>query len=202
MTSTATFTIASSANNARAVGLDSGTYPPGEGMQLRDTALIPARIWTGANYRVDVGLFRWDTSSLPYGVIVTNAQLRVECGAAFADGDGRSITADWYVWDGSSASDHSVTAGTNALAGALISTSFAIGSPSTLTLLNPNDYISRTGYTYLRLHVSGGPPTAYNNIQIEEYGNTNGKTPAQLIVDYIDFPGQGRVTSVPLSAVG
>jgi hypothetical protein len=81
--------------------------------------------------------------------------------------DGRSLIGSWI--DGSanwpiSASDWVADAGTSALAGTALS-SIPVGSQTTINLSGAGQ-VSLTGYTGLRLGLSGAAPSGDNYLQI------------------------------------
>jgi hypothetical protein len=137
----------------------------------------------GADYFVDVAALRFETSSLPENATITQAVLRFRV-TARVNADGRSITADWYSsanWPIGTGT-YTATAGTDAHAGTSIS-SLTAGADNDLVLLNPAANINLSGYTGLRLHISGGIPTGDNSVAIVAFENTTFVEP-RLIVTY------------------
>ena len=95
------------------------------------------------------------------------------------------------------AADWTLTSGTNALAGTDI-TSLSKNSTVELTLANPGN-ISLTGYTGLRLGISGGQPSGDNHVQFATLEHSLQPEP-QLVVTYSTSGGATRLsnTSVPV----
>src|SRR5439155_13028215 len=106
-----------------------------------------------------------DTSALPDNATVTSATLKVYV-TAKADADDRSLMAEYYSssnWPIDPA-DYSLSSSGNALSGADI-TGITVGSVNSFALTGLTG-ISTTGYTGLRLHVSGGQPNGDNLVQM------------------------------------
>lgn len=157
-------------------------YPPPAVASFRSSFVDAGRTLSGGNYEVATMLLRWDTSSLPDSCYITSASLYGFITAA-TNTDGRNATFDWAFWDGSSISDLSITAQTNAHAGTALSSLTAF-TYATFALVNGNPYISRTGYTYLRGHIDGGIPTGVNDIEFYDENWGTGATYPQLTVNY------------------
>jgi hypothetical protein len=132
-------------------------------------------------YEVRVGLVRFDTSGLPDNATVTGASLKLYVTSA-ASADGRSLVGEWYPanWP-IGAADYTSGAATTALTGTAIQ-SLAGNQTNTLALQNLGS-VSTTGYTALRLEISGGQPTGENSVYFAAF--ENGSQPgAQLVVTY------------------
>lgn len=156
-----------------------GSYPPGSTPSFNSTdSFIYADKEFLGSYRVGNALLKFDTSALPDNAQVTFATLRVWV-AAKANINARNLTADWFTWTGTS-SDYTEAAGTNALSGVAIS-SITANSDNDFTLSNVQN-VSTSGFTYLRLHISGGQPSGQNYVAISTYEDTN--TEPRLIVTY------------------
>lgn len=178
-----TFTVASTSDHGRVGRSEVGVYPP-TGTISSDSFIEPMRSYTSGDnaYYLRNGLLRFDTSSLPDNSSVTGVTLRLANTVfGYSSGDSRQLTIDWYPWDGTS-TDYSETALTNAFAGRDI-LSHNYNTWNEYDLLNPDQYVSRTGYTYLRLHISGGQPTGQNTISFREFGSD---APPELIVTYTE----------------
>jgi hypothetical protein len=99
----------------------------------------------------------------------------------------RQFVADWYAWDGTSASDWTATVGTDAISGVDIDL-LADGAWFIARLDNADANISRTGMTHLRIGISGGIPSETNSVDFIdawniEFGHTTFGF-AELIVDF------------------
>lgn len=120
---------------------------------------------------------RVDTSSLPDDAQVSSATLTVYV-VGKSDADGRSLIGSWYP--GSSwpidASDHVADVGTTALSGTTVA-SLPVGAKSAVSLVSPGQ-VSVTGYTGLRLGLSGGAPSGDNYLQI---ASADGSKPAATL---------------------
>ncbi|MDQ4142143.1 MAG: hypothetical protein M3198_00100 [Actinomycetota bacterium] len=144
---------------------------------------------SSGQFNVHNGFTKWDTSSLPDDAVIDAATLRLAVDDAESP-EGRNLTADWYNWSRIECSDFSESAQTTALQGVPLNAiadspngTFAIND---FVLSGYGANVSRTGYTGLRLHVSGGQPTAENFIKFASLEATYPEInpPAQLVVTY------------------
>lgn len=145
----------------------------------------PYKAFDGANYDIRNLLLRFDTGSvLPDTAIVTGATLRLRI-ESHSDVDTRSITADWNgAWTGVAA-DWSIAALTTAHAGTALSTFTTDNFDYDFTLTGyGGGNVSTTGYTNLRVHISGGAPTGYNYVAVSAFGHATNPAP-RIIVDYV-----------------
>ena len=163
-------------------GPQSGGYPPSGSAAANTTGtlLTAGRRLAFGNYQVLTGLLRFDTSSLPDGATVTGVKLRGYL-TSVADADDRTLIGEWYSAWPIDAADWTLTSGTNALAGTDI-TSLSKNSTVELTLANPGN-ISLTGYTGLRLGISGSQPGGDNHVQFATLEHPSRPEP-QLLVTY------------------
>lgn len=199
-----TFDINVGANDQYVYKRTVATWPP-TGSVLRDTtfeAMYAEKDYNAGrnDFTIINPLLKWDTSSLPDGAIITGATLRIWVSLK-SDANSKSLTAGWYAWDGTSDTDYSEAAETNAHTGTALS-AITTATTNDFALTNAAANISTTGTTSLRLHLSdGAQPTGDNYVEIQasEHPATN---PPQLIVNYTDPAGQGRITFVPSSSVG
>jgi hypothetical protein len=133
------------------------------------------------DYEVIVPLLRFDTSGLPDGATITSATLRVFV-TKKGDADDRSLMAEWYP--GSSwpidAADFALSSSGSALAGSDV-TGLTVGAVNALVLSGLSS-VSTTGWTGLRLHLSGGQPAGDNYVQMAAFGSAN--PAAELVVTY------------------
>lgn len=172
------FTISSGANDGKCEG-SSASYPPAYVYHdTTDVLANAARVFGGGIYYVDQALFRWDTSPLPDGAIVTGAEASIHVFNVY-NVDARQVVADWRVMDGTSA-DYSPTAISNAFSGVALA-SVPVGANYIFTLDNAPANVSLTGMTGLRFHISGTAPTGQNQCQFDTYESGN---PAVLTVFY------------------
>jgi hypothetical protein len=133
-------------------------------------------------YEISDGLLRFDTSALPDNAVVTSAVLRLWVQSR-TSADNRDLVAEWYP--GSSwpidGADWTATASSTASTGGGLQ-SLTVGAFNDLALMGLSS-ISTTGYTGLRLHVSGGQPTGENNAVIAAF-EAGSATAARLVVNY------------------
>jgi hypothetical protein len=97
------------------------------------------------------------------------------------DVDNRAMTGEWYTFDGTlSSNEFTVTAVADAFSTDI--TGIATAQTVDFALTTPTN-VNRTGYTGLRLHVSGGQPTGFNYVEFATLEHATNPAP-QLIVDY------------------
>ena len=148
------------------------------------------------NYQIFDGLVRFDTSSLPDNAQISSATLSIYA-VGKVDGDGRSLIGSWYSaanWP-IDAPDWTADAGTTALTGTPLS-ALTTNTTNTLTLQTPT-LINLTGYTGLRLGLSGNAPANDNYLQIAAIDGTN--PAARLTVTYLAPPPPAPVnTALPV----
>lgn len=179
----ATFNIAADGDDG-AVEQTGATYPPSTNTFTTGSVLVSRSKPSG--YSVEVGLLKWDTSSLPDGATITAATLRGWCQDK-ASTDNLSLTADWYNWGAAvDSADWTNTPGTSAHAGTALS-AITLGADNDFALVNPAGNVSRTGTTYLRLHISqrasDAAPTGNNYVQLASHEHAT-LVEARLIVTY------------------
>lgn len=178
------FDIQASGDDGRVFGKSHSHYPPAVQHSITGAqSLLTARsYYTMAHppyYHIGNSLMRWDTSSLPDGANIVSATICVTVNKVF-DADNRDLTADWYSpdnWPINNA-DYSKTAQTTALGGEPLS-NFSPGTA--LIHLDNTTGVSTTGFTGIRLHVSGGKPTGKNYLRMGS-GDTDGSGPTLYIV--------------------
>lgn len=170
------------------------SWPPATSAVV-DTAGTETRVdrglYTGPNYQTGVGLLQFDTSTLPDKAVIVSATLRIYV-TNFAVNDSKSLLAEWYAasnWP-IDAPDWTDTPSGTAHAGTAIS-SLTGSADNDLALLDPDTYISRTGYTGLRLHLSAGLPVNPNFVKFASYDHSS-LTEARLIIAY-RLPGYQMV---------
>lgn len=213
---TMTFTVADAADDGAATSADIGTYPPIE--EVFSTtgdfgdfgAVVPAIRFYDSDadeYRIAVALMRWNTSALPDNAILQSASLQCTTTSAYDppldegifDQEGRSLTADWYTAWPLDDADYSVAPETSALAGVLLS-DLTPGALNTIPLDNTNG-VSTTGYTGLRLHISGGIPTGFSIFLCAAFGHDT-FDPPEFVVTYSLPPVPSPEPSPSPSTVG
>lgn len=179
---TTTFNVSASGDDGSVFASDA-SYPPGaDSAGTASQSTLTRRTFSGALFSVEVVLVRWDTSSLPDAATVDAATFRPRV-IATGDADGRSFTAEWYEAGTIGTEDYTSTAGTDAHAGTLIG-ELLQGGDNDFALANVSN-VSLTGYTGLRLHISGGQPTGNNFIEFATFDNET-LTEPRLIVDYTE----------------
>lgn len=158
---TTTFTVAPSGDGT-ATRSDTA-YPPAGAIVTgtTDPELSVRREFIAQWYYVFVVLLRWDTSSLFDDATVLSATLRLHTSeTGISDVDSRSLTVEWYDAGTIGAEDYAATAVGDAHAGTALS-AIVPSADNDFALLAPTS-VNLTGYTGLRLHISGGVPSGSN----------------------------------------
>jgi concanavalin A-like lectin/glucanase superfamily protein len=183
---TVTFSIGTGGDDGdiQVTGNQPSGYPPSgsPAANSTNTVFTVGRRLAFGQYRVLVGLLRFDTSALPDNATVTSAKLRLSV-IGKADSDDRGVVGEWYGagnWPIDSG-DWTLNPGTTAF-GAADLTGLAINTTVELPLSGPGN-ISLAGPTALRLGISGGEPTADNYLQLATLEHTT-RTEPQLVVSY------------------
>ena len=173
-------------NDDAVVGVDGDATYPGTANSIvnTDTKIRVEKADYGATFTVRSGLLRWDTSSIPDDATIEAAILRIAHDNENDSANARSITAEWYAFDGSAAlGDWTSTVGTDAHAGRTIA-SLISNTDQDFLLLDADANVNKSGYTGLRLHVSGGEPTLINYYDFASIEHAS-LEPARLIVYYV-----------------
>jgi hypothetical protein len=120
-------------------------------------SLVAVKADIDGDFVVTTVFMRWDTSSIPDGDFVTEATLSYTLDGAnpTTNEDGRNLDGEWY--DASNwaidSTDHADNVGTDAFSEDLDT----VASPIDLGTLSG---VSKTGYTGMRVGISGGEPSA------------------------------------------
>ena len=143
------------------------------------------------------GFIRWNTILPDPNATITGATLQLDL-RFINNADERQLTADWYTagWPPASSDDYSATAQTSAISGWTIPFSTGLYD---ITGLGGLGGISKTGYTGLRLHLSGGEPSGRNLIQATSYDAPDGQPP-RLTVIYNNTPPPVPTVLTPANA--
>jgi glycosidase len=184
-TQTATFSIAAGTNDQQV--LRSGiNYPPSAGIfsrfsrRVTGTTVEASKNYQGrGRYYVRNALLRWDTSSLPDDATIKKAVLGFSCTVRDSS-DARNFVAEYWGWDGTSLTDWSGTPPTAPIFQAPIA-NITSGAWNSIAFSDLGG-ISKTGWTLIRCHISGGIPTGHNYVVISSFENTAPEP--QLIVEY------------------
>ena len=159
-------------------------YPPTTCSSVDTTSsnVKTSKIRSGPNRNVFTSMLKWDTSSIPDSATITAADFKPYI-TLLQDADSRNWDGEYYSssnWPINCA-DWIVNAGTTAFAEDL--TNLTVDTRATITMSSPTS-ISKTGDTGLRMSISGGDPSGFNNVSFEDYlGND-----AELVVTYIIDP--------------
>lgn len=183
---TQSFTVSASEDDGR-VYRGGPTYPPTDIVFVSTASAFD--LYAGRelntvslNYFIQNGMVRWDTSSIPDNATITSATFRGYVSGT-NDNDNRSLTADWYTAWPIDTADYSEIPQTSANAGFDI-TSIVSNANNDFVLQNAAANVSKTGYTGLRFHISGGQPVGgYNTVQFRSFDQLTNPKPT-LIVTY------------------
>jgi hypothetical protein len=170
---------------------DTGIWPPvaNPGSDTTEISANPRKVRHIAFsfIAIQVGLFRFATSSLPDDAVISAATLRISP-LALATDEARTLDFEWYEPGTIDTGDYAENAGTTAASVAAATwQAWATSGTVDVTLSNPDANISKTGFTGLRVGISGGaPPAGVTNdtrIEIASLEHTT-RDEAKLIVTY------------------
>ena len=187
--STQVFSITAGADDQR-IYRNGNSYPP-TGTFTRDTSselTMPQRAFVSGGVppaAISNSLLRWDTSSIPDGAVPQSASLDLVGWNFKSDANSRSVVGEYYNWDGVNTTDWAQDAPTTGLAFSKTIASWNATGNNSIPLTNLSG-INKTGYTSLRLHISGGTPTDQNYVDIATYEHAT-KTEPRLTVTYDDL---------------
>jgi hypothetical protein len=176
------------------------TYPPSDSFTLWPDA-VSLEVFRAAgvpDFAVTNSFIRWDTSSLPDGLVISAASVRLYA-LTRDDEDGRSLTADWYTNWPIDEADWTLTAGTNAHAGTSLA-GIVVFEDNDFALNDFSTNISLTGYTGVRLHISGGQPVGINYLEFSSFEGSF--VEPRLVIEAIDPEVESRGKLVHKSARG
>lgn len=182
---TTTFNVAASADDGTAQRVEN-VYPPTAGASAADNDLAVRidRTFSTPNYISRVGLIRWDTSSLPDDATIDSATLRLWALASTKqNANDRSVEAEWYDAETITTADYSENSTADAHAGTTLA-SITQAADNDFALIGVSN-VSKTGFTGVRLHISGGVPSGSNTISFAAFDHTTFTEP-RLIVDYTE----------------
>lgn len=184
---TTTFTIAVTADNSYVEG-SGATYPPAFTTASTGGDIYTQQAYPSGTYFYDNCVFRWDTSAIGAGALISAASLIVQPWFV-QDDESRGVIGDYHAWTPpAGASDYSTSPGSNAFTAVPIS-GFTSGVDKTIALLNPDSNISKTGVTGLRISVNGGAPALTKTNIVGVKGRaTTATLCARLVVTYANAP--------------
>lgn len=178
---TAIFSIAAGTDDQQVL-MSGSQYPPKKTFSHQATG---ATVEASRNYQSDGSycvrnaLLRWNTSSIPDNATITKATLRFWC-TVRNPSEAQNFVAEYWGWDGTSQSDWSCTSPTTPIFQAPIA-NINGGAWNSVTFTDLRG-ISKTGWTMIRCHISGGKPRSYNYVVMSSFENTNPEP--QLLVEY------------------
>lgn len=170
------------------------TYPP-SGPLIRETTLglSVTRSHSGLQgYVVGNGLLRFNTAVLTDNVAIEQVFFGFHVypgepgiGPSITNAENRSVRGEYFNWDGSSDSDYSADA-TSGVTAFVMPMRDIMSGGEVGTYLTNLSYINTTGYTYLRLHMTGGmpPPNKINVVLITDVDGPDTGPPPKLVIDY------------------
>lgn len=188
--------IAASADDGMVRGLSSASYPPAySSANDSGTWMRVQNAFGGGLYFYNNVLMRWDTSALTAGATISAAVLHIYPRTAnFSDADSRHLVGEWYSWTPSMGSgNYSTTPGSTAFD--VTVASLTKDADNAITLTSPDANISKTGYTGLRLYISGADPPGNNVVEFSDYDNTTNIP--QLVITYTAITVANIVGAAP-----
>jgi hypothetical protein len=177
---TDTFTITTDSFDQRI--LKTGTsYPPSAvGPTMSDGACTVKKDYYGGTYYNQIVVLKFDTSSIPDNATITGATLYPHL-TNRTNNDSRNLNCEWYEW--SDATAYADTVGTTGFSVNL--NDFTMNQSNNISLSNPTN-VSKTGYTYFRVGISGDAPASddhFNEINIRAVSDGVGAA-CQMTVTY------------------
>lgn len=165
-----------------------GSYPPTGSYNVDDGGICYS-IKNAASFEVDVGLFRWDTSSIPDAATIVSAEVEFLV-TALLDADSRVFEGEWYDFGGEPSVDADwVAERTQTRAFTINISAMTNDTREAIPIVNVGN-INKTGYTGIRTTISGGQPTGSNQVAVIAYENgTNPGEEAILRVTYSEAAG-------------
>lgn len=167
------------------------SYPPSGGTF---TAADSDTIWaskssSGADYFVDNGFLRFDTSSVPNEAVIIGASIILHVISSQNESGDRSLEAEIYDFGGEATTSADWAAQATSPNGTLTLGSVVVGELNGITLDVPDTIINKSGFTNFRLTVSGGVPGAgqSNDVEIAASEHTTHPAPMLAIQYYTPF---------------
>ncbi len=172
-----TFSIASDANDGDATG-DDATYASivCETSDAADDTIIARNSDTGPVFRIDNAFTKWDTSPIPDTATVLSADFEPFINS-FSDTNSRNFIGEYFAWGAVTCADWSASPGSDAFSSDITGLATGVNTIAMSSLTS----INKTGFTELRLGVSGGEPASNNAVIIRSREDGGGP---ELIVTY------------------
>ena len=201
---TTTFTGGASGDDGHFQKQDATGWPPAActGEDLTDDVNRNGkREVSDPTFLNQASMIRWDTSAIPDTATITSATFDPVFDIVFDSTDNRALNAEYYStsnWPITCASDHVDNVGTTAFSEDLTQFDGNEGNRENITMSSPTS-ISKTGFTGLRLGISGGEPSfgLFNNANFFSFDN--GTDDATITVTYDIDPD---ITSFSPTQVG
>lgn len=167
--------------------------PDGAGY-LNDSGTMGAFKKKSGTYGVMCGLIRFNTATIPDGAVVASAILRVMIASnAPWSSDSRNLDCEYHQFTTITPSEFVKNTGTNAFSIPIVSGAIAGNTMKDIALSNVSNVV-KTGYTGLRMSISGGAPAGSNQFYFYSFDDTYNTKP-QLIVTYNTIPGTPTITA-------
>ncbi|UED78061.1 hypothetical protein [Brevibacillus sp. DP1.3A] len=152
-------------------------WPPNTTPTLvRDQLVITKKTLTSPNwFSRSVGLFKFNTSSIPDNAVITEARFKFKADSYSSD-DILQLLGEWYT------DNFTVSAYSDVPSGSAFSTYFSGSSTDFNVLLTSINSVNKSGVTVLRTHISGtDQPYGKNQMAIQSHSSLN---KPQLVVTY------------------
>lgn len=197
---TTTFNVAAGGDDGYVYRASSSVYPPDTSttVDTSDTIVGVEKNLSGGQFAILISLLRWDTASIPDDATIDAATLRLRKTASSpVSVDSRSLVAEWYEPGTIDTEDYTATVVSDAHSGTAL-TSITADADNDFALTNLSS-VNKTGYTGLRLHISGGQPTGNNTAYFASFDHST-LTEPRLIVEYTEG-GTTHEAAASLSSV-
>lgn len=175
-------------------------YPPDSAVGWHTVVCYARKLWNGTNFVTDVGLLKWDTSTIPVEDTISSCDYRIFANSVIDSADNRNYNAESYQWDGVSATDHAENVGTGMFSVDI--TSITQGAYISIPVVDFTGIAKGAGaVTYMRTGISGGQPASTNTVRPWDVDDGATNSPPQLIVVHapVTYEESMRPTGVWLS---
>jgi hypothetical protein len=181
---TSTFDVALDTDTNSVKKTDAGVWPPNTSTATDASCTVHTTNFGGPLYYHILGLVRWDTSSIPDGDTILSATAKFAFDGIWQDDvPKRLVVIDWHL-PAFDTTDYIYPVGTNAHMGRALDTFTGAGAYNDFPLLNAYQ-VNTSGYTGLRIGISGGAPTGMNAIQIAQVADASPQP--RLVVEHADI---------------
>ena len=163
-------------------------WPPATAGSLPCQDTGPTQMWiekSGAFYRQEIGLLRWDTHTLGPGTTLS-AILRVQIGIPVSQADFPALSCGWVTdWAPcDAATDYTPVPLTSAFS--VAASTLVDGATTDFTLINVAANVNRSGVTAMKCFVrlaSNAAPSGINFVNFTSYSQDPSNAPRLIVTD-------------------